>query len=835
MVKAFFYSRWVVFLLPIAFVLLLFPSLAQAQVSPMFTELDFELGVEIGNEKKDFADAGLTVEKGRFLTYQIKFRNNGSYTMNHLRILMEPPDYMQYVPESTFMTDNTQVAQTHLPDVKEGMSPLALGYELDMLPPQRIVEITVQYQVLLEIPDDPAYSLAWAHAWDLYSIIPVVTDPVETVISGEPVSSIQVEIVPSPEEGQPVNSGFFIEYLYKFHNVSGLTIDEVNLATFLPDYANCIEGCEAHHIGTLEPNQQAETVMVVQVAQDTQGASYIAHAGYDLFGQNMETVEYREDLLHPLDDVLVDEGDFIVTIDQVPDLILNSHDEQNLREDEANQTETMYLLDYEGRHRTYTYPAITPGNKQVAYDCKVYEHPYPPNAQFYAYNSQGGGCEHLNECPINSSSVIFNVTTDLPEAAPRLLFEGDTTTQQKQFPYSGKSGKVNNFIKNGEVFSLPEGFTLSRAAQNGLVGLVYSLVSATVNEDLWQYKKTGQKESIGQCSCGEDCSYTVYRDIYHWQRVNQTPFELKDEDETDISVYTSTAWLKTQGGHIGTNSWFAHGADTLANYVPLGINPVEVQSHLTPSEVYTPPGEANADYMVFASQDIGALEQAHNDADWVQTGVEFPFLQQGDPYDQEIHPRNYTQDLLERQLYAPVEKETLNSPLLGTVELGDNVVIHHEGDLVIGEEGSPDPVFFNAGQVRLYVEGDVYIYTDVFYDSEGITGYAQMPSVRIDAATIYVDGAVENLELMLLARENFYSGESHRQLNILGDVMAKNTVWERKPLLQFEPTKFNEPSEYVIEDLRKYVIPVPGDTQLPNDHTIWRQVNPATGEVWDTY
>ena len=39
----------------------------------------------------------------------------------------------------------------------------------------------------------------------------------------------------------------------------------------------------------------------------------------------------------------------------------------------------------------------------------------------------------------------------------------------------------------------------------------------------------------------------------------------------------------------------------------------------------------------------------------------------------------------------------------------------------------------------------------------------------------------------------------------------------------------------MIEDMRKYVLPPPGDTEIPDDHNVWRQVNASTGEVLDEY
>ena len=66
-------------------------------------------------------------------------------------------------------------------------------------------------------------------------------------------------------------------------------------------------------------------------------------------------------------------------------------------------------------------------------------------------------------------------------------------------------------------------------------------------------------------------------------------------------------------------------------------------------------------------------------------------------------------------------------------------------------------------------------------------------------------------------------------------MIAQKANWERQPLDEISPTEFNKPSEYIIEDMRKYVVPVPGYTTVPDDYNIWRQVNPATGETLDAY
>ena len=208
---------------------------------------------------------------------------------------------------------------------------------------------------------------------------------------------------------------------------------------------------------------------------------------------------------------------------------------------------------------------------------------------------------------------------------------------------------------------------------------------------------------------------------------------------------------------------------------------------------------------------------------WQSESVQFPFLQQGEAYDRKNNPRDFKEDLLVRQKYGPVVTDQLPTTLKGTVDIGDNRVWHQTGDLIIGQEGIEDKVFFSGGQSRIYVDGDVYLKANIFYKTHESENANDITSVRIDAQNIYISGEVQDLELLMLARDSFHSGESYKQLRILGDVIAKAVFWERKPNLEISPDDINRPSEYIIEDYRKYILPVPGDTALPDEYSIWKQ------------
>ncbi|MFH0837963.1 MAG: hypothetical protein V1880_01715 [Patescibacteria group bacterium] len=794
-------------------------------------DIGVKLSIEIGDSNEDFDDAEDTVEKGRFVTYRVEVANTGDQVHSSLVVLMEPPEFMNYVPGSTAYMADEASGFVGLSDADE-LSPLNLGYEIDNIYPGSSVFFSVRYQVAVpdSEKDDPIYTLAWANVMGKYAVTPTLSNLIETAISGEAKAVINVVAEPSPPAGQPVDGGLYIDYQYTLHNVGGLPANGIIFKPYLPQHTTCAQDCGNFSVTTLQPDEEAIVTMVVQVDADLEGVTQIENIGYDLNADEIDFIENRDPIIHPVGEGAIPEGgDFVVTIEQVPNIILNSAN-GIARADKGDLTETVYDTWYAGRHQQYTYPALST-NEGYTYregmDCS-YWFPHKFNAYTYAYNSVGGGCDgYISSCPPMSTPIQFSVSTVLPGGAPKLLFTKNTTSYL--YGEASPDFLVNNYMKNGGTYQAPRIFTESRAAENGANGIVETKVTSTVSEDRWQYVQFST--STCNVTCGENtCPIEIPR--YRWQKVQSTPVQLSDTDITDITVYTSTAWLKTEGGHIGTNDRFTGNSLTDANYVDLG-NPVIKPNFLTPSDTYTPPGETNSDYMIFGKNGTGSFKSASGD-DWLQTGTEFPFLEQGEAYDRADNPRDYYQDMLVREKFGPVKSDQLESLLTGTVDIGDGIVWNQTGDITIGQTGGTE-VVFTGGQSRIYTAGDVYINSDIRLGTSQGQSYRNITSLRIDARNIYVSGLVTNLEVMLLARGSFYSGVSKNQLRILGDVIAGKAHWERQPLLEVDPEEFNKPSEYIIEDMRKYVIPVPGDTTVPDDYNIWRQVNPATGQTLDAY
>jgi hypothetical protein len=810
------------------FIAILISSAAVRSDTP-WKDLDVQLFIEIGNDPVgDFMDAEETVERGRFIQYKIVVTNTGSTSHFDLNVLMNTPQYMSYVPESTRNADSGQ----KLEDI-QGVSPLQVGLRVDSLYPGDSTSYILQYQVTVPegVKDDPVYTLGWASATGKYSVLPVISEPVETVISGEPRATLNVLYEAAPPAGDQVFSESNILYIYNVHNVGGLPASGIVFQPIQPDHTTCSQDCEGTTIPKLEPNRMETFMMSVQVNEDIEGVTEIINPGYDLNANEIEFIEHREPIVHPTGmPGETAETDFIVEIEQVPNIILNSPNGQP-RPDKGDLSETVYEFWYEGRKKQYTYPNLSSNGKYIFREGAEYcsfEYPHKFNTHTYAYNShmKEALCEdHISKCGLKDSSILFSVNTTLPQSAPRLVF----TVNEKTYNYGEgyQTGFINGYMQNGGRFNLPDMFTESRAVENGANGIVGTTVNATVSEDKWQYVKYDTFD----CPCpGEGCYIKVPR--YRWEKVSSEEVPLNDTDETNITVYTSTAWLKTEGGHMGTNEQFTNNAQTDANVVDLG-NPVIKPNFLTPSDAYTPPGETNAEYMIFGNNGTGAMVSESGDS-WMQEGAEFPYLQRGEVYDREENPRNFAQDLIDRQMYGQVKVNELPQEITDDIDLGDDLVWLVSGDLTIGRVGGPD-IVFKGGQSRIYVTGTVTINSNIVYETSVAGSYNDITVVRLDAENIFIDGSVTNLELMLLARGEFRSGVSKKQLRILGDVIAGQAIWERQPLNELNPTEFNKPSEHVIEDMRKYVIPAPGDTTVPDDYNIWRQVNPATGKVLDAY
>jgi len=797
--------------------------------------IKLDLKIEVQDLEYDFADDGETVQHERIVIYSLEVKNTSGTTQNDLRLFMGDPDYMEF---------------------QEGEASLSTGYSIESLGAGESLTFESKYKVVAPNSiEEETYTVAWAALVGQYSAIPVMSNPVNTIIFGEPVGNLSVEIASFPEEGEVVLTGQDITYTYKLTNSGGEPLEIAELTTSEPRGTKCMpneagfERCGRTLLSEIiEPGEYFTIQMKVEVTTNDSEQEFIINDNGYVIVEGEESQEIKDKPQHPLNvDINVVNGELILLTEHVPNLILNSPD-GNPRTDKADISEVQYAIIYGGLRKSNTYTSTgnygvqEAGVKYFDDTCgrKTYNHGF--DSTVYAYNSSGGGCDKMTASCIQSSSINFDITTTLPSDRPSLVLLSGGTTQVKTYSY-GSTQEVNDYMKSGGKIKVPANFLLSRAIKDGVAGETVSSVKAEgITEDLWSYDKVNSYTVT--CPCGEDSTCSSTYPIYAWVKSSsQVVPVLTDGDSTYITVYTSTAAIKTQGGHVGTNGSIINN-ETDANQVGLDFgggygmeeNEYIYDDILTPTKDYSPTGYENVDYMVFANEGAGAFVSAAG-PNWIVTGTDFGPQQQGDAYDRENNPRSYKDDLLEYEKFGEVRTDELPSTLSGSRDIEDGIVWHQTGDLTIGVEGVNDEVIFTGGQSRIYVDGDVYINADIYYGINGGTSYNDSTSLRIDANNIIVSGEVTDLEVLLQARDNFHSGESNDQLRILGDVITGQAHWERKPLLELDPEddEINKPSEYIIEDLRKYVIPVPGDTELPDEYDIWRQVNPSTGQVLDAY
>ena len=138
---------------------------------------------------------------------------------------------------------------------------------------------------------------------------------------------------------------------------------------------------------------------------------------------------------------------------------------------------------------------------------------------------------------------------------------------------------------------------------------------------------------------------------------------------------------------------------------------------------------------------------------------------------------------------------------------------------------------------RLDIKWNLFINWNIFYWTSYSENYLDIPNLRIDVKwEIKVDSEVEYIESQMTAQV-FKSWKWHNQLKILWDVIAETTYLQREPsLVNWSiDIDLNPPSELIIEDYRKFIIPAPWDTILRDSHSIWQQVNPINWENYDPY
>lgn len=713
------------------------------------------------------------------------------------------------------------------------------------------VNITFEVQVPEDVPEEGG-------------CFTVYDDPngrgVICVRHGE-VQQIRYSFTAIPSTGSDVFPGEIITYTVEIENTGLEDIDSLNiLAPSISSQTTCQDDCSGFSLsGPLEPQGIISFSYSVKIS-DTATGQVVQNPLTINFGD--DSVE-TESIIHNITAVPPPTGDFIHDISLTRHFVLNSKD-GNKRSDNGDKSEVEHKFTFTGTNQSYVIPEMN-GNRNYYYTyCRRADNPYTRsydatwNSYAYAYNSDNRSSTFGTFESIRSDDMDFQIVTDLPDNRPDII-EYDSSNNHRDsilFPMTGSV--LNVFMKNGGTRQKPQvGSTFvraikdGRADQSGAIGEINTENQAKtpysqgfVYEDRWQYVVTSSY--LRRCiRCGRRSCSRWYESVYtyNWRLVSSQQVEMKADDKDYISAYTSTAWLQTHGGHLLSNTIVRNPSENDANTVELSDASVDS----TPKD-YSPPGYYSSDFLVIKpSGGNTAFTSRLPSGGTIISSDKLAFLDspipgqegtiqlsRGHSYDRSVNPREFRDDLINRQIYGkvvPLSQSSLN----GSFIFEADSIYHHQGDLTI--DGSP--FIIDGGRARLYVEGSVTIKGNIAYSKTTDTELGNIPSLRLHATgNIMIDPSVTDIELMMLTEKEFHSGTGTTQLRILGDVIAHDAYWERKPLDDYEDDEeVNRPSERIWEDYRKYLITPPGDKILPDFEQAWREVNISSGKAidWSRY
>lgn len=468
---------------------------------------------------------------------------------------------------------------------------------------------------------------------------------------------------------------------------------------------------------------------------------------------------------------------------------------------------------------------------------------------------------------------------------------------------------MNSIFRYGATKNIPSLHYISRANQTGVSGTVLAEAKINIIKTRWRYDIDDYMNvSCRKRHCYNGCDdyyQNISVPIYKWIQEDPVEKEINLVSSASVDVYSSAAWLQTKGGNFGTNKAIEFKAGSTTNsflyssgeriFQDSSENFSSASTKYSSATNFTPENQSNAEFFVYGDKSAltsGGAQDFTSGANWYYDKAEdtnnnltdqrYGFGQRGKEYQIERNasgevnlPRNYDDDLLEREIFGRVrnwvdicdalsisECNTALSEFGGVTKLGNDFIINQSLKLNRGEiyyiptgydvvfgprvvQALSKDILITGGSARLHIEDTAYINTNVLYGNNEAKSYLDIPNLRIEAERIIVQGdllesnlskktpykAVEFIESQLKAK-HFFSGYSHTPLKILGDVIVDNVELQRLPSVYFDPQNFdkNPPSELIIEDYRKYVVPVPGDTIIRDSFNEWEQVNPQSGE-----
>ena len=514
-------------------------------------------------------------------------------------------------------------------------------------------------------------------------------------------------------------------------------------------------------------------------------------------------------------------GDFSLELYSRPKL-LNSPDGEP-RPDGYDQSPIKYTYKYTGSNQDNMYPDLSDEwtYTDSRWKCDDLEWPNVPNS--LTYNISSTSTSARSNINLSSNAISFSLNTTLPSSQPRTIL-----SQWSLYPgHAVSSSEANTWYKNGGTKVVPLSSTEHRALENGTDGRIESTISGTTYLDTWKYipydtdKCQYEKECTNDGWCDSDSliRYRTYT-LYRWEMINRETLQFDAQAYRFVTVWGSSAWIKTSNGHVHTNNGLTEEGTTANRY---DLWESDVSNVVSAPKLYAPVGSFHGDYVVSSNTSTTNLKSKTG---WYLYNKQI-IKGHGYVYDRLTNARDFYTDLIDKQKFWTVE--TMTDTTVSRIDMELNHIYYYPNNLTI--EKSWGDVIVAWEKWTLVVWGDLYINSNMKYSIEEKGSIKELPYIWIIVkGSIYIDWEVTDSVWSWHWDGTYHTGESVKALRHLWNWTGTAFDFQRKAP-EFYERDVNEPSEWIYFDDRIYFTTPPGFAEL--DDGVWsykNNINQFTGE-----
>lgn len=496
--------------------------------------------------------------------------------------------------------------------------------------------------------------------------------------------------------------------------------------------------------------------------------------------------------------------------------LLNTPD-WNPRPDGLDQSPIKYTYKYTGSNHNYMYPDLSLkwSYTDGRWRCSSITWPNRPNSVTYNIHTTSTNPRRYANFPNND--IDYYLDTTLPDSQPKTTLYKWTLTPSHSVP----SNEVNSWFKNWWTKELPITSTEHRALENGTDWRIESDITWTTYLDEWKYVPYDTDLCYYTVCWEYSCttysrSYTLYR----WEMMNRTQVNFDADAYRFVTVWGSTAWLKTSNWHLHTNDKLTEEGTEYNNYDLWEAWYTNVKSA---PKLYAPVGSFHWDYIVSSNTSTSNLKSKEG---WYLYNKEVKKWHWY-VYDRLNNSRDFYTDLIEKQKFWKVN--TSNATTLDKIDMQLNNIYYYTWDLTL-DKASWD-VIVSWEKWTIVVEWDLYINSNVIYSKESKSSIKDLPFLWLIVKwSVYISPEVTDTVWAWHIDWTLHTWESVQTLRHLG-----NWTWEafdfQRKAPEFYERDVNEPSERVFFDDRIYITTPPGFAEL--DDWVWSYKTNINQYTWE--